>query len=140
MAREQRFKWALSVLVAGALGAMFVSLASAGSRSSPSAHTARVSARSEARLAATRGGSRVVDIEFHGILQPGSVDGSVGTCPASAPHAISGYWGTDENGRDGDLVPVRSTPIGSQGRRWEKAVKNVSTTPITFFVGTVCLK
>lgn len=140
MVRVQRLKWVTSVLIAGALGAMFVSLASAGSRPSASAHSARVGARGEAQLAATRGGSKVVEIEFRGVLQPGGLDGSVGTCPASAPHAISGYWGTDEKGRDGDLVPVRSTPIGGQGRRWEKLVKNVSATPITFFVGTVCLK
>jgi hypothetical protein len=72
---------------------------------------------------------------------PGATDGDFITCPKTAKHAISGYWGTDAQGRDSDLVVVRSTPIGTSGRKWEVAVRNVSSTPVPqVFVGGVCLK
>ena len=49
-------------------------------------------------------------------LAPGEVSGAHGSCPARAPHAISGFLGTEEADLDGDLVAVRSTPTGGSGR------------------------
>jgi hypothetical protein len=74
-------------------------------------------------------------------VPPGATDGDFIKCSTKTPHAISGYFGTDAPGRDSDLVLVRSTPIGTSGRKWEVAVRNVSSQPVPgVFIGGVCLK
>jgi hypothetical protein len=123
------------------LGVVAASLATAPRASKHlTAHTSRAGSAMHATASAT-GTTKVTTIETSTrTVQPGEVNGAFGTCPKKAPHAINGYWGTDEPNRDGDLVNVRSTPVDTGGRRWEVAVKNVSATAITIYLGTVCIK
>jgi hypothetical protein len=140
----RRWTGAAALLALFTLGVVTVALATArqpraAAHTSLAGHAMRMAPTASA-AAAGRKGTVVKTLEATGTIQPGTVNGSSGRCPRRAPHAISGYWGTDEANRDGDLVVVRSSPLGGRGRRWEVALKNVGATPVTAYVGIVCIK
>jgi uncharacterized low-complexity protein len=138
----RRWGWGIALVAVFTMGAVAASLATTSRSKHLSAHITRVGKVMHAtKSAAGKAGTKVTTIESDTLtIQPGAVDGANGTCPSKAKHPVSGYWGTDELNRDGDLVGARSTPTGSGGRTWEVAVKNVSAAPITAYVGTVCIK
>ena len=135
-----RRKWqaVIGLVAAAGVGAAGgVSVAAPGGHGSARAHASTTDGP-HARVA--KSGTRVVTLEVDVSLPDNVATGSSGRCPARAPHAVSGYWGTDEDGRDGDLVNVRSSPVGTSGREWEVTLKNVSSSPISAYVGMVCVK
>jgi hypothetical protein len=141
----RRWTGALALLTIFVLGAATVALATArhagrSAHAAQSGHTMRLAGTADASAAAAGKSTTVRTLEASLTIQPGAFDGRNGRCPKKAPHAISGYWGTDDSAREGDLVVVRSTPIGTGGRKWEVALKNTSLTPVTAYVGTVCIK
>jgi hypothetical protein len=87
-------------------------------------------------LAAAR--LKVVYREDRGVLQPGSTDGFSERCPAAAPHAIAGYFGTDSPSTSPLVSLADSVPFGKAGRAWSIGVKNLSPDPQAYFVGAVC--
>jgi len=138
---SRRLMTGLALVSTFSLGAVAASLATGRSSDHASAHRTQFgSATTAAAAAAGRAGTTVRRLEQSLTLQPGGVDGANGTCPSKAKHAIGGFWGSDDASREGDLVPVRSTPTGSTGRAWEVGVKNVSATPVTIYVGVTCIK
>jgi hypothetical protein len=144
---SRRWTGLLALLAVFVLGAGAAALATARSRGSThAAHSQRTMTATGATgatasaAAAGKKSTTMTRLEAPLTIQPGATEGSDGRCPKRAPKAVSGYWGTDEPNRDGDLVVVRSTPVLSGTRSWEVALKNTSLTPITAYVGTVCIK
>jgi hypothetical protein len=136
----RRWKSAIAFVLVFTAGVGAASFAAANGSRGVAAHAAQAHKTMRATAAAA-GKTSVRRIEAPDkTLQPNETNGSFGTCPKKAPHPVSGYWGTDEENRDGDLVNVRSTPVGTNGRQWEVSVKNVSAAPITMYVGVVCVK
>ncbi|HTX09108.1 MAG TPA: hypothetical protein VME22_10890 [Solirubrobacteraceae bacterium] len=72
------------------------------------------------------------------MVQPGMAGGFVERCPATAPHAISGYFGPDDNAAYGQLTLAASAPDGAGERKWVVAVKDLASEPEAYFVGAVC--
>jgi hypothetical protein len=142
----RRWTGLIALLAVFLLGAGAAALAARSSRVSGHAaqsnHAMRATTGTATASAAAAGkkGTTVKTLEADLTIQPGAFDGSSGKCPKKAPHAVSGYWGTDDATREGDLVVIRSTPIHTSGREWEVALKNTSLTPVTAYVGTVCIK
>lgn len=130
----------LAVFVLGACAAAFAVGRSSSAGHRAQSHATMHSVATATASAAAAKGTTVRTLETDLTIQPGSLDGSSGKCPKKAPHAIGGYWGTDDATREGDLVNIRSSPIGSGGHRWEVALKNTSLTPVVAYVGTVCIK
>jgi hypothetical protein len=133
---RSRFSW-LAGLTAAVASVTFASLAFAGGD-----HASKVRApRAEAPVAyAASAGTRVTRLQRTFTLQPGAVDGGTGRCPSRAPHAIGGYFGTNDGTRAGDMVAVGSAPFAGSQRKWLVLVKNISNTPLTAFVGTICVR
>ena len=135
-----RWRLGIAFVAVFTTGVGVASLATARSTHRVIAHAARTHEAMHATAAAAPS-TKVRRIETSPFtLQPGEVGGASGTCAAKTPHPVSGYWGTDDEGRGGDLVVVRSTPVGGSGRQWEVGVKNVGATPLTAYVGTVCIR
>jgi hypothetical protein len=130
----------LAVFLLGAGAAALAVGRSAGAGHRAQSHATMHSVATATAAAAAAKGTTVRTLEADLTIQPGALDGSSGRCPKKAPHAIGGYWGTDDATREGDLVNIRSSPIGTGGRRWEVALKNTSLTPVNAYVGTVCVK
>lgn len=74
----------------------------------------------------------------HGVVQPDMTGGFVERCPATAPHAISGYFGPDDDAAYGQLTLAASAPFGHRDRQWVVAVEDLGSEPNAYFVGVVC--
>jgi hypothetical protein len=82
---------------------------------------------------------KVAYVEDRGVVQPGATDGFTETCPAKAPHALSGYFGTDSEDKSPHVTLSTSAPAGKVGgRSWIVGVRNMSDQPQTYFVGATC--
>jgi hypothetical protein len=129
---------AIALLAGGGGAAAALATAPGARHVAQSQHALRLVPAASAAAAAR--GATIREMETSLTIAPGADDGGAGRCPRSAPHAISGFWGTDDLPRTKDLVVVRSTPVGRGTRAWEVGLKNTSTTPVTAYVGIVCLK
>ena len=128
----------VAVLGVGGAGAAVATAGSDNSRPAGGAHAAQSRQGSVVAFAAAKS-RKPVDVESSFVLQPGQTDGRGADCPARAPYAVSGYWGTDDASHEADLVNVRNTPIGKTGGKWEVALKNTGATAVTVYVGAVCI-
>ena len=102
----RRWKSAIAFVLVFTAGVGAASYAAAHGSRGVSAHAAQAH-RSMHATAAAAGKTNVKRIESDVTLQPNETNGSFGTCAKKTPHPVSGYWGTDEKDRDGDLVNVR---------------------------------
>ena len=135
--QAKRLAALVAVLGVGAAGAAVATAGDDNSRVAGGDHAAQN--RQRPVLASAAKSRKPVTVESSFVIQPGDTDGRGVDCPSRAPYAVSGYWGTDDASREPDVTNVRSTPIGKTGTKWEVAVKNTGTDPLTVYVGTVCV-
>lgn len=134
MRRRSQAIWVLLVaalLVVGSLFAMTV--ARGAGTTSVRAKSADSSAHPMARMTQRRTSVKRILMNREGTVQPGAVDGAVGTCPKKYT-PVSGWF----SAKSDKVVLAESLPIGT--RKWATAVVNFDTVPSEFIVGIVCVR
>jgi hypothetical protein len=71
--------------------------------------------------------------------QPSAESGATLDCPKRY-HAISGFFGPQNQQGLGQLALTNSFPAGKSNRSWDLGVKNLSTSVQAYFVGVVCVR
>ena len=137
---NKQAKRAVAIVAVLSVGGAGAAVAAGGGDNSRDARGTHAAQNGNGPFLASAAKSRKpVTLESSFVLQPGATDGRTADCPARAPYAVSGYWGTDDASHEADLVNVRSTPIGKTGGKWEVALKNTGTDAVTVYPGAVCV-
>ena len=134
MRRRTQAGWVASGAIL--VGVLLVTIATA---SGPQTGTHRAKAADGgagafAQMSQASTGVKRTLLSFEGTVEPGLLDGAVGTCPKKYATPVSGWF----SARSDKVVLASSIPIGK--RKWQTAVINMDTVPSEYIVGVVCVK
>jgi hypothetical protein len=80
---------------------------------------------------------RAAEPAYEGVAAPGTFSGHAASCPSRTPNAVSGTFGAKAESDDGTIVMSTSSQVTH--RKWLVAVKNLTSRPVPYYVGTVCV-